>query len=268
MYDLHAHILPGVDDGAKTPEDTVEMARVAAEHGTKLILATPHRRDIAERWSVPYVRDLLDDMNGRINEHGIELTLALGMENHLDLDLPEEVSSGRALPIDGSRYILVEMPFFGRPNYMEDVLFGLQLQGLTPVLAHPERIEAFQRNAELLRGLVGRGMLTQITAGSIEGRFGRTVQRFTSSLLKGGLVHVIASDTHFPDGPRSPKLGPGVNAAAGIVGNERAQAMVVDTPKAILDNLPVEVPPPGDAGRPRKWWQLRRRDRSGGRSVS
>ena len=139
MYDLHAHILPGVDDGAKTFDDAVQMARVAADHGTNVILATPHRKDITELWSVQHTRVLLENLATRIQADGIELDLLLGMENHLDLELPDEVTSGRALAINGSRYILVELPFFGTPNYLDDVLFRLQLQGLTPVLAHPER---------------------------------------------------------------------------------------------------------------------------------
>ena len=154
MYDLHAHILPGVDDGAKSPEDTLEMARVAADNGTKIILCTPHRRDVTKNWSVQYIRELLDDMNSRIESEGIDLKFVLGMENHLDIDLPDEYANGRALPINGSRYMLVEMPFFGRPNYIEDVMFRLQAQGVTPVLAHPERIQAFQQNPDLLANFV------------------------------------------------------------------------------------------------------------------
>ena len=80
MYDLHAHILPGVDDGAKTVEDAVEMARIAADHGTKAILATPHRKDITELWSVQHARDMLDDLTARTRAEGIELDLLLGME--------------------------------------------------------------------------------------------------------------------------------------------------------------------------------------------
>ena len=256
MHDLHTHILPGVDDGARTSDDTVRMARVAAEHGTKVILATPHRADITRNWSVQHVRDLLDEMSGLIQSQRIDLTLLLGMENHLDLDLPEEFSKGRALPMNDSRYILVEMPFFGRPNYVEDVLFQLQVQGLTPVLAHPERIEAFQRQPELLARFVERGMLSQITGGSITGHFGGRVRRFTETLLRRGLVHIIASDTDFPDGARSPDLSHCVSAAASIVGPERARRMVDGTPKAVLENLPVEVEPPQGAGDSRRWWHF------------
>lgn len=232
------------------------MAKAAAEGGTAVMLATPHRRDVTENSSVERVRDLLVDVSRRIVEEGTDLTLVLGMENHLDMDLPAEVSNGRALSMNGSRYILVEMPFFGRPNYIEDVLFQVQLQGTVPVLAHPERIEAFQRDPDLLARFVERGMLSQITAGSIVGHFGRRTRRFTNTLLRRRLVHVIASDTHFPRGPRSPDLLRGVAAAARIVGEERARAMVVDTPKAILDDRAVDVEPPIEAGATRRWWRL------------
>lgn len=256
MYDLHAHILPGVDDGAKTPQDTVDMARVAAETGTKIILATPHRKDITENWSVAYIQQLIADMNSKITEEGIDLELVLGMENHLDVDLPGEVASGRGLPMNGSRYILVEMPFFGRPNYVEDVMFKIRGQGLTPILAHPERIEAFQRDPDLLRQFVEGGMLSQVTGGSFLGYFGKHVQTFTHKMMQQGLVHIIASDTHFPDGPRSPKLPPGLEAAAKIVGMEKAQTMVIDTPKAVLEDKPVHVDPPKDADDIKKWWKF------------
>ncbi|MDP6402788.1 MAG: tyrosine protein phosphatase [SAR202 cluster bacterium] len=256
VYDLHAHILPGVDDGPKTAQDTLEMARVAVEDGTQVLLATPHRKDITEDSSVEYVRRLIDEISGLFQAEGIELTLLLGMENHLDLDLPEAISDGRALSMNGSRYILVELPFFGRPNYLEDALFKIQVQGFTPVLAHPERIEAFQQDHDLLARFVQNGMLSQITGDSILGHFGKDVRRFTRTLLRGGLVHIIASDTHFATGHRSPKLRHCVQAAADIVGPERAQAMVLDTPRAIVENLPVEVDSPLTVGKSRRWWRF------------
>ena len=255
MYDLHSHILPGVDDGARSVEETVAMARVAADNGTTVILATPHSKDVNENWSADYVRKLVRDVNAELQSNGIELTLLPGMETHLELYLPEWVTDGRALPINDTRYILVELPFFGHPNYAEEVLFQLQLQGLTPVLAHPERIEVIQNNPDMLAGFVRRGMLSQITAGSLLGYFGEDVRRFTVGIMERGLVHVIASDAHFADGPRSPKLLPGVEAAAKIVGEERALAMVVDVPKAILEGLPVQVDRPEEAQEPRRWWR-------------
>ena len=244
MYDLHAHILPGVDDGAKTPEDTIEMACIAAKFGTKVILATPHRKDVTEKSSVDHVKKLIKTMNGRIQGFTPDIELVLGMENHFDLDLPQDITDGRALPMNSTRYILVEMPFFGKPNYLEDTLFKIQLQGLTPVLAHPERIEMFQLDLDLLASLVERGMLTQVTAGSVIGLFGKNVKNITSQMLKRNLVHILASDTHFPEGPRSPRLDIANDTVTAILGHNAAKAMVVDTPKAILDDQPIHIDPP------------------------
>ncbi|MBM3934076.1 MAG: tyrosine protein phosphatase [SAR202 cluster bacterium] len=259
MYDLHAHILPGVDDGAKTVEDTIAMARVAAENGTLEMLCTPHRKDITENFSVAYVQELVEKMNRELQAQNIGLKFLVGMENHLDIDLPAEFTAGRALRINGSRYALVELPFFGKANFIEDTLFKIQLQGITPVLAHPERLECFQQEPDLLAKFVESGMLSQVTAGSVVGHFGEKVKKITNNMLRCGLVHILSSDTHFPHGPRSPKLPPGRDAAALIVGEERARAMVVDTPRAVLRNEIVKVPSPSEAVEPKKkWWKLGR----------
>ncbi len=256
MYDIHAHILPGVDDGAKTPEETLAMCRIASETGTCSILATPHRKDVTESSSVDHLRNLVVEMSQQNRANGVELTLALGMENHLDASLPEEINSGRALPINGTHYILVEMPFFGRPNYVEETLFRIQVEGLTPVLAHPERIEAFQRDPELLRRFIDRGMISQITAGSIIGYFGGEVQRFTHSLLRRNMAHVMASDTHYPRGDRSPRLNVGIETAARIVGRESAVEMVTDTPRAIVEGRPVSLGATRGPDERSRWWQI------------
>ena len=240
MYDLHAHILPGVDDGSRTPGETIEMSRVAAETGTKIVLATPHRKDVTENWSVGHIRRLISDMNEQNAEHGVDISLMLGMENHLDEALPAEIDAGRALTMNGSRYILVEMPFFGRPDFIESTLSEIQEMGLTPVLAHPERIETFQQDVGLLASLIERGMISQITAGSVVGTWGDEVKRFTHELLNRRLAHIMASDTHSPTGLRSPRLGVGIEVAASIVGADCATAMVVDAPLAILKDRPVD----------------------------
>ena len=255
-YDLHAHILPAVDDGAKSLEDTLQMARVAAEDGTEVILATPHRKDVTQDHSVEHVKNIIAEVNGLLPGQGIEVEMFLGMENHLDIDLPEEFTDGRALRMNGTRYALVELPFFGHPNFVNDVLFQIQLQGITPVLAHPERIESIQNNPLQLVEFVERGMLSQITGGSITGHFGSKGKKFTHSLLKRGLVHIIASDCHFPQGPRSPLLTPSVKAAAQLIGRERAVKMVVDTPRAVLYDQPVETDRPLAVQESRSWWRF------------
>lgn len=239
MYDLHAHILPGVDDGPSSMDVALEIARAAARSGTHVMLATPHRKDVTENWSVGHIRGLVAELNAHTTAEGLDFHLLLGMENHLDVDLPAEVALGRALTINDGRYVLVEMPFFGRPDFIESALGQILDLGRVPVLAHPERIEAFQRDFSLLQQFVGLGMLSQITAGSLLGQWGDDVKKFTFHILEMGLVHVIASDTHTPGEPRPPGLSAGVEAAADLVGADAAEAMVVSTPRAILENLPL-----------------------------
>ena len=234
MYDLHAHILPGLDDGATSMAESVAMARAAAAQGTRAILATPHRKDVTELHSVAKAQQLLADLNARIRAEGLDIEALPGMENHLDADLPDEIAAGRALTINGTNHVLIEMPFFGRPDFIEPTLRRIQDAGLVPVLAHPERIEAFQQDPDLLSTFVGRGMLSQITAGSLTGHFGPQVRDFTGDLLKRGLAHLMASDTHAPTGGRSPDMTAGLDAATAIVGPSLARKLVEDTPKAIL----------------------------------
>ena len=246
MYDLHSHILPGVDDGPASFEDAVEIARIAAANGTRAMLATPHRKDVTELSSVDYIREVTAELNCCIRDEGIPLSVMLGMENHIDASLPEDVAAGKALNMNGSRYILVEMPFFGEieeHNYVEGALRELQGQGLIPVFAHPERIEAFLRQPALLERYIGMGMLSQLTRGSLLGHWGEEVLQFSLELLRNGMAHLLSSDTHSPRPPRTPELGEALKITADIVGWRKAQTMVVDVPKAILQDVPPQSIP-------------------------
>ena len=240
-HDLHAHILPGVDDGPQTMREAVAMARIAAQSGTRLIVATPHRKDVAEGVGVDGLRRVIAELQRRITEQGIDIDLALGMENHLDESLPKDAATRRALTMNGSRYILVEMPFFGDISehpYAEGALSALQAQGLTPILAHPERIEAFQRQPALLARFIRAGMLSQITRGSLLGHWGDPAREFTLDLLRSGMAHILSSDTHSPCPPRTPELGGALQIVAGVVGKDAARAMVTDIPRAIAQDAP------------------------------
>jgi protein-tyrosine phosphatase len=240
VYDIHAHILPGVDDGPSSMDESMEVARAAAKSGTRVMLATPHRKDVTELSSVERIRSLVDELNSQVLAEGLDFRLLVGMENHLDAKLAAEISAGRALPINGGRYILIEMPFFGTPDFIESSLAQVMALGYVPVLAHPERIEAFQGDVSLLERFVGLGMLSQITAGSLLGQWGDDVKSFTLEIMRMGLVHVMASDTHMAGAPRPPGLAVGAEAASQVVGSELAEAMVSSMPKALLENRSLE----------------------------
>ncbi len=246
-YDLHNHTLPGVDDGPRTMDDAIAMAGIAAADGIGVVLLTPHNRDVE-----PLVRDgsfpqRVEALRAAIAEAGIGVQIVVGMENHVEPDLPEKLAQGLALPINGSKYVLVELPFTSTlPLYTDDVLFQLQVRGYAPIIAHPERCDALAERPELLQAFVGRGMLAQVTTTSIVGGFGRKYQKAAETMLRGDLVQIIATDSHQARGPRVPVMSKGVQQAARLVGEERATFMATAVPHAIIEGRPIPALPAPD----------------------
>ena len=241
MFDLHSHILPGLDDGAKTIEESMKMLRAAAGDGIDGMAATPHGKDVREAGALGLVSEHVETLNRLSQEEPLDIKIYVGMENHLTLDLPELVASGKGFPINGGPYILVELPFDSLPDYTDDVLTRLQEQGLTPLIAHPERQADIMRNPSIMGDLVGRGMLGQVTSTCILGRFGPESRETAELLLNNGWVHVISTDCHRPTGPRAPMMAESVVEAGKIVGAEKARAMAVDVPRSILMGRPIEA---------------------------
>lgn len=248
MFDIHTHILPAVDDGPQAMADAVEMVRRAERDGARIMVATPHGKDVSENYPDGAIRSVHDALRAELAKAGIGVDVLLGMENAMAADLHRKVAAGTHFPYPGGRYILVELPYFGYPVYANEVLFQLQLAGLTPVLAHPERTVLFQRHPEKLAAMVERGMLVQVTAGGLLGLFGPEGRKAIEEFLRMGIVHVMASDTHTPDGERGPGLRPAMEAAERLVGLARVEAMVTTAPEAIargepLPELPRVSPP-------------------------
>jgi protein-tyrosine phosphatase len=199
------------------------------------MVATPHS-DGRARWdSVDSLRALCNDMNRVLASEGVALALTLGMENPLELDTADKLERGAALTLNGSPYVLVELPFDLLPLYWSEALFQLQLRGFRPIIAHPERQAQIQNNPQLLAGPVGRGVLSQVTAGSLSGHFGPRAKKTAEFLCKRELVHVISSDCHGPDGARGPDIRDGLDAAARLVGKETAARMASETPRAMIE---------------------------------
>ena len=239
MLDLHNHLLPGVDDGPTTFEESVAIARMCYLDGTRTIVASPHSRDVTERSSISNVRSILNKLQSALDSHSIPIRLIFGMENHIELNTPEQVKTGKHLPIGTTRFILIELPFEFYPFYTDDVIWKLHLAGLIPIIVHPERNRIIQHDPEILYSLIQKGALSQITAGSITGTLGLNCNEAAKNLLRVNLVHLIASDTHAVAGIRKPDLADGVEAAGAIVGHTKAMKMVHDIPRDILeDKLP------------------------------
>jgi len=253
--DIHCHILPGVDDGPGEMEKALAMAAQAVADGTGQIVATPHNI----HWRPGPLRDQMSALAAQVQQEldaqGLALRIIVGAEVYIAPDLPARLDDGRAYSINGSRYILIELPFTFWPDYTEEALSALQGRGLVPILAHAERYTAVQRDPDRLRPLVERGILVQLTAGSLLGGFGREAQRTALVLLEHNLAHVVASDGHNTT-YRAPVLSAALPVAGKIVGAEAALALIESVPAAIVADEPVTVAPPRPVLRQRSWLEL------------
>lgn len=242
MIDLHCHILPGVDDGPQTMEDTLAIAHAAIAAGTTTIVATPH---VSWDWpanSASFVASQVEAVNAVLLAERLDLEVRPGAEVALTraLDLPDEELA--ALTLGGGPWLLLECPLSPIAAGVEQGIEALRRRGHEHiVLAHPERVPAFQRDPALLERLVATtGMLTSVTAGAFTGRFGKDVQRFARRLLAQGLVHDVASDAHSTV-RRPPEIGPLLSG----IGLDDAQVdhLARAVPLAILQGAPLPPAP-------------------------
>ncbi len=236
IYDIHNHLLPGVDDGPEEFPEAIRICKIAESQNTKSVIVTPHRKDVNENLSVNIVKDLVSHLNQILKEDRVEIEIKLGMENHIDLGLLRDIEEGRALTLNDSEYILVEMPWEGRPPYIEEIIAHLLNYGLTPVLAHPERMNVFEKEPNLLFDFIQMGCLTQLTASSLYGKFGDTALNNSIDIMKQGLAHIIASDTHMVAGQRCYDMELGFIHATRMVGIDIATRMCSTNPRAVFEN--------------------------------
>ncbi|MBM7551673.1 tyrosine-protein phosphatase [Thalassobacillus pellis] len=197
MIDIHCHILPGLDDGAKTLEDSLSMARSAVEEGIDSIIATPHHRNGKYNNDKETIIAAVDQLNASLAEENIPLTILPGQETRIHGDFLTGLEEATILPLNQtSDYIFVELPSDQVPRYTKQMLFDLQVKGYKPIIVHPERNAKLIKEPDLLYDFVKNGAFTQVTAASICGRFGKNVQKFTHKLVEANLTHIIATDAH------------------------------------------------------------------------
>jgi protein-tyrosine phosphatase len=197
MIDIHCHILPDVDDGPKTLEESLELARLAEAEGITKIIATPHHQHPMFENSGPSILRKVEELNEAFEEAYINLIVIPSQEIRLHGEVVQNLELGDVLPMTPeSSYLLVEFPSNSVPHYTTRLFYDLQVKGYTPIIAHPERNKVFSEKPEILYDLVKNGVLTQVTAASVTGHLGKKVKRFTEQLIDANLTHFVASDAH------------------------------------------------------------------------
>lgn len=252
MVDLHSHILAGVDDGARTIDESLAIARAAVDSGVELMAATPHVRDDFPTTPETMER-LVQETRTALRAAGIELELRSGGEISLGFLARLEPDELRRFGLAGNpRYVLFEFPYEGWPLGLETVVASMREEGITVVLAHPERSESVQVSPLQILPAVAEGALVQLTASSLTGAGGRRARQAADVLIERELAHLVAGDLHAP-GARS-----GLDAAAEALGGGAfARWLTHDVPFAIAHDEP-RPPRPPHRGRRRRRLGFRR----------
>ncbi|MDX1699473.1 MAG: CpsB/CapC family capsule biosynthesis tyrosine phosphatase [Melioribacteraceae bacterium] len=197
LIDIHSHITFGLDDGARTLEESINMAKQAVAEGISTIIATPHHRHPSYDNPKEIIKKNVSMVNEKLQSLNIPLSVLTGQEIRLFgeiesvLDLDEEL-----LTLNQSKMLLIELPSSNIPIYTEKLFYNLLVIGYKPVIAHPERNSEIVQNPEKLYQLIKNGAYSQVTAASVAGGFGRKTQRLSIQMIEYQLTHFIGSDAH------------------------------------------------------------------------
>ena len=242
MVDIHAHILPGVDDGAVSMDESIEMLRISADSGVDTIVATPHLMPGRYMMKAEERDKLISELQVQVTQHGVDMQILPGRECHLSPEIFDSEEDLKKMTInDAGRYVLVEPPFLEFPDYVDQMIFEFQVRGITPVLAHIERYSEVIHNPHFILKYIQKDCLTQVNVGSIAGKYGPDVQETSHILLRHRMAHIIASDAH---SPHSMPLGDGFSIVEEMVGSEEAANLLDIRPHAVVNGKMVTVPQP------------------------
>ena len=236
MIDIHAHILPEMDDGAVSPEQSLEMARIAAADGITHIIASPHSLNgLYSVWRTE-ILSACEELSRTLEEQNIPLNILPGSEIRLCPEIMDELEKGRLMTLnDAGQYIFLELPDQFVAQSVVGFINRLRDSSIIPIIAHPERNPVIQKHVEVLYDLISAGGLSQVTAGSLTGDMGRRASRSCQQALEQGLVHFVASDAHSVK-TRPPKLSAAFKKLSAMAGEDAAEEIMLKAPERLLES--------------------------------
>jgi protein-tyrosine phosphatase len=260
MIDVHHHLLYGLDDGPATIEQSIAMANMAVEDGITHVACTPHANH-QFKFDPQEIALRLDRLRAELAKIGNPLILGRGCDFHVTFDAIQDAKANPGkYTINGNQYLLVELPDQVIPMGLQNTFNELQHAGLIPILTHPERNPVLQHNPDRMKQWISDGLLIQITASSLLGRFGPVAQKVAHRLLRDDWVHIIATDAHNTSG-RPPRMRASFDSIAKSYGAETAQRLCIDNPRAIFEGEPLDDQPEpagiSEEFEPRRSWLQR-----------
>jgi len=257
LIDLHHHLLPYCDDGAKDMATALDMARAAVADGITTVACTPHILPGLYDNSGDVIRRGVVLLQEALAHLDIPLRLVTGSDAHMRPDFGAALKSGLLLSLNDSRYVLFEPPHHVLPPRLDECLFSIMEAGYVPILTHPERLTWIESHYARIVDLARRGVWMQITAASLTGRFGKRPKYWAEKMLSEGMIHILATDAHDLLS-RPPVLSAARRLAEQAVGVDEARDLVETRPQGVLDNeMPGRLPAPrlAPSGTERGHWR-------------
>ena len=239
FVDIHCHILPGVDDGSQSPEETKAMLEKAWDEGIQIMVATPHYHKQRGKNDIDLIKKQLLLTRKLAKEVHPKMQICLGMEIYYGEDVPELLKTGKAVSIRKSRYILVEFSPGDDFQYILNAVRKLQMSGHTVIIAHIVRYNCLREDISNVEYLREMGAYLQVNAGSITGSYGRSVKKFLREVLKAHLVQLVGTDAHGPE-KRSPKMQEAYKEVVKRCGEEYADQIFGQNAKKVLRNEEID----------------------------
>jgi protein-tyrosine phosphatase len=238
MIDIHSHILPGVDDGARTVEESIKIAIQEESGGTTCIISTPHLMDGSDIGRIPLFHQVRIELQARLEQEGLKLKVLPGLEVYPFPDVLNALKDGVDLSLAGrGQHILIDTPFSRFPYDFREFLFQLKMLGLTPIIAHPERAAEFQDSPTLLDEFREAGCILQVNAGSLQGKYGPPAANLAGHILRRRMAHLVSGDIHRPG--RGPVMAGFRTHAASFLDNAYIQMLTHDSAVAIIEGRPL-----------------------------
>ncbi|SHK56813.1 tyrosine-protein phosphatase [Tepidibacter formicigenes] len=243
MIDIHCHIVHNIDDGAKSLEESIEMAKIAHKDGIKKIINTSHYHLDSDFITGKELEKRILEFNNILKENGIDLEVLIGNELYYSRDLMNKIDELDFYSLNKSKYILIEFPPNNIPENMEDIIYEFKIRNYTPIIAHIERYYQVLKNPNLAYEYINSGALIQLNASSVTGKYGKEVKDICNTLLTYDMVHFIATDAHSSN-RRRPILKDCYNYVENILGKEKADNIFYENPKIIIENKDIKIDNP------------------------
>lgn len=243
MIDFHSHIIPNVDDGSKSVEETFSLIKEAKQAGFEAIISTSHYIENSYESNVSEREVWINALQEGLNKENINLKLYLGNEIYFTENIIHLLEEGKATSINNSSYVLFEFPLNTKPMNIYDVIYDMIGYKIVPVLAHPERYAFVQKEPELIYDLIQSGVLMQANYTSILGRYGEKAQLIVRKFYENNMIHFLGSDVHKP-GTIYPHIPDALNEIKAIVGDKKIEELTTINPKLALENKKIDIDEP------------------------